>query len=256
MFWQTYRNARSYLAVALAVAVVLLVADLQAKAAEFRVAVAANFTEAAKEIGTLFEAESGYRPIFSFGATGQLYTQISQGAPFAVFLAADQVRPEKAIAEGLAVPGSQFTYARGRLAVFSREDARVAGEASLAAGSFEKLAIANPLTAPYGAAALEALKALGLYESFAPKLVQGNNISQAFQFVATGNAELGFVALAQLSSYDGGSHWVVPAALHRPIAQDAVLLTYGEGSEAARAFLAFLGGEEAKSVLARYGYQS
>ena len=236
-------------------AMLLAVAPGQAKTTEFRVATAANFSDAAREIGALFEAESGYRPLFSFGATGQLYTQIAQGAPFDVFLAADQARPERAVAEGLAVADSRFTYALGRLALFSREAGRVSGEATLRQGDFTKLAIANPLTAPYGAAAVEALQALGLREALAPKLVQGNNASQAFQFVATGNAEVGFVALSQLAVHESGSYWVVPSQLHSPIAQDAVLLTGSSNNEAAQAFLAFLKSDAARAVLARYGYE-
>ena len=234
----------------------LAVAPGQTKAAEFRVATAANFSDAAREIGALFKAKSGYRPLFSFGATGQLYTQIAQGAPFDVFLAADQARPERAVAEGLAVADSRFTYAWGRLALFSRDKGRVTGEATLHEGDFSKLAIANPLTAPYGAAAVEALQALSLRDALTPKLVQGNNASQAFQFAATGNAEVGFVALSQLAVHEGGSYWVVPAKLHSPIAQDAVLLTAGKDSEAARAFMAFLKSDAARAVLARYGYES
>ncbi len=231
-------------------------APVHGKASELRVAVAANFSDAAKEIGALFEAESGLRPLFSFGATGQLYTQIAQGAPFDVFLAADQARPERAVAEGLAVADSRFTYARGRLALFSRDEERITDEAVLHDGAFAKLAIANPLTAPYGAAAVEALQALGLRDALQSKLVQGNNASQTFQFVATGNAEVGFVALSQLTVHEGGSHWVVPSALHGPIAQDAVLLTAGEDNETAQAFLEFLKSDAARAVLARYGYES
>lgn len=252
----TYRNLASLLAVALTMAALLAVAPVQAKGAEFRVATAANFSDAAREIGALFEAKSGYRPLFSFGATGQLYTQIAQGAPFEVFLAADQTRPERAVAEGLAVTNSRFTYARGRLALFSRDEGRVTGEATLREGDFNRLAIANPLTAPYGAAAVEALQALSLRDALTPKLVQGNNASQAFQFVATGNAEIGFVALSQLAVHEGGSYWVVPSKLHSPIAQDAVLLTAGKDSEAARAFMAFLKSDTARAVLARFGYES
>lgn len=251
----TYRSFFNPLLAVGTIVAVLASSAVQAKAAEVRVAVAANFSDAAREIGALFEAESGYRPLFSFGATGQLYTQIAQGAPFDVFLAADQARPKRAVAEGLAVADSRFTYARGRLALFSRDDGRITGEAILRDGAFAKLAIANPRTAPYGAAALEALQALGLREALESKLVQGNNASQAFQFVATGNAEVGFVALSQLAVHEGGSHWVVPSKLHSPIAQDAVLLTAGEESEMARAFLDFLKSDAARAVLARYGYE-
>lgn len=257
MFARPYRQLRRSAWQSAFWAVTLLCAAFatDAGAEEVRIAVAANFTEAAKEIATLFERKSGHRPLFSFGSTGQLYAQIAQGAPFDVFLAADQARPEKATAEGLAVPGSRFTYARGRLVLYSREAGRVEGQRSLLGGGFDKLAIANPETAPYGAAAIEAMKALGSYDKLAPKLVRGNNIAQTFQFVATGNAELGFVALSQLAVDRGGSRWLVPAGLHAPIAQDAVLLERGKDNEAARAFLAYLKSEPARAVLARHGYE-
>lgn len=241
----TLRLAVIWLAVALPPA---------AQADETHVAVAANFTEAAKEIGALFEEASGHRAVFSFGSTGQLYTQIVQGAPFQVFLAADQERPRKAVDESFAVPGSLFTYATGRIVLFSTDRDLVTGAATLRHGGFAKLAIANPVTAPYGAAAVEAMRALGVYDSLAPKIVQGNNIAQAWQFVETGNAELGFVALAQVAGRDDGSRWVVPENLHAAIAQDAVLLKAGAGSAAAKAFVAFLAGPDARSVTEKYGY--
>jgi molybdate transport system substrate-binding protein len=227
-----------------------------ALAAEVRVAVAANFTAAAKEIGELFAAASGHRARFSFGGTGQLYAQISQGAPFEVFLAADQARPARAIAAGLAVPGTQVTYATGRLVLFSREAGLVIGPETLREGRFARLAIANPATAPYGAAAVAVLRGLGLDERLAPRLVRGGNIAQTHQFVATGNAELGFVALSQVVGHQQGSRWLVPQPLHPPIAQDAVLLQQGAERPAARAFLAFLQGEQAAAVKRRYGYGS
>lgn len=238
---------------AFALALLLLVPGL-ARADEVRVAVAANFTAAAKEIGALFEKASGHTVVFSFGSTGQLYTQIGQGAPFDVFLAADQARPEKALAEGLAVEGTRFTYAQGRIVLFSKDAGLVEGPETLKAGGFQKIAIANPETAPYGAAAVETMKALGVYEALQPKIVQGGNIAQTFQFVDTGNAELGFVALSQVAGGDAGSRWVVPGDLYSPIAQDAVLLKLGEGNEAAGAFVAFLKGAEARAVKERYGY--
>jgi len=225
-----------------------------ANAAEAKIAVAANFTAAAKEIGALFEAVTGHKAVFSFGATGQLYTQISQGAPFAVFLAADRARPEKAVAEGLAVPDSRFTYATGRIVLFSRDKGLVKDAATLRQGGFARIAISNPVTAPYGAAAVETLMALGLYEQLKPKIVEGANIAQTYQFVATGNAEIGFVALSQIALHDDGSRWVVPADLYKPIAQDAVLLTQGMDNAAARAFVAFLKGPDARAVKEKYGY--
>lgn len=223
---------------------------------EARVAVAANFTEAAREIGARFTGTTGHEVVFSFGSTGQLYTQITQDAPFEVFLAADQVRPAKAVEEGHAVAGTRFTYATGRLVLFSRNGGLVKGEATLRSGDFSKLAIANPVTAPYGAAAVEAMKALGVHDALAGRIVQGTNIAQAYQFVATGNAELGFVALSQVARHDEGSRWIAPRTLHAPIAQDTVLLKRGAGNPAAQAFIEFLKGPEAHVVIRNYGYDA
>jgi molybdate transport system substrate-binding protein len=225
-----------------------------ALAGEVKVAVAANFTEAAKEIGTLFEQTTGHKAVFSFGSTGTLYTQISQDAPFEVFLAADQKRPEKAIDEGFAVAGSRFTYATGKIVLYSKDASLVNDEATLKDALFNKLAIANPLTAPYGAAAVATMKKLGDYDAVQARIVQGNNIAQTYQFVATGNAELGFVALSQAVQQEGGSRWLVPQDLYPVIAQDAVLLKRGADNPAATAFLDFLKGPEAAKVIARFGY--
>ncbi len=221
---------------------------------EAKVAVAANFTAPAKEIAVAFEKATGSRLVLSFGATGQLFAQISQGAPFEVLLAADKVTPAKAVNQGHAVAGTAFTYAVGRLVLYSKSGDLVQGEATLKAAHVGRVAIANPATAPYGAAAVEAMKALGVYEALESKLVRGNNIAQTFQFVETGNAEIGFVALSQISHAKGGSRWVVPAKLHTPIAQDAVLLKAGAASAPAKAFLAFLKGPDARKVIETYGY--
>jgi len=227
-----------------------------AESAETHVAVAANFTEAAKEIAEAFSAKTGDTALLSFGSTGQLYTQISQGAPFDVFLAADTERPERAVAEGYAVEDTRFTYAIGRIVLWSREPSLIQGETTLKTAEFDRLAIANPATAPYGAAAVETMTALGVHDDLTPKIVQGNNIAQTFQFVETGNAELGFVALSQLAGREDGSRWVVPADLYAPIRQDAVLLKQGEDEPAASTFLDFLKGPEARSIIARYGYDT
>lgn len=224
------------------------------QAGETKVAVAANFTEAAMEIGALFAESAGHEAVFSFGSTGQLYTQITQGAPFEVFLAADQARPVKTGDEGYSVPDSRFTYATGRLVLFSRSKGRVNGESTLKEGNFARIAVANPVTAPYGAAAVEVMKALGVYDALAAKMVQGNNVAQTYQFVETGNAELGFVALSQVAGEDRGSRWAVPEDLHGTIAQDAVLLNRGTGNPAASAFVEFLKGPEARAVKKKYGY--
>lgn len=225
-----------------------------ARAAEVKVAVAANFTDAVKEIGALFEKASGHKAVFSFGPTGGLYNQITQAAPFEVFLAADQATPAKAIKEGHAMADSVFTYATGKLVLFSKTDGLTLGEQTLKDGKFARIAIANPKTAPYGAAAVEVMQKIGVYEALKGKIVQGNSIAQTYQFVDTANAEIGFVAFAQVALKPGGSRWVVPAKLHKTIAQDAVLLKTGANSEAARAFLAFLKGPEARKVIEKYGY--
>lgn len=228
-----------------------------ALAGETKVAVAANFTDAAKEIAARFKAKTGHEANLSFGSSGQFYAQIANGAPFEVFLSADAERPLKAEAEGLAVPGSRFTYATGRLVLYSKTPGLADGKgAVLKTGKFDKLSIADPKTAPYGEAAVETLTKLKLYDALKPKIVQGSSITQAFQYVQTGAAELGFVALSQVINEPGGSRWLVPAADHAPIDQQAVLLKTGEKSEAARAFLAFLKGPEAKAIIRRYGYEA
>ena len=232
----------------------LLSVTATARAGETNVAVAANFTGPAKEIAKAFEAKTGHKAVLSFGATGQFYAQIKQDAPFTVLLAADEETPRKAAEEGLAVGDSRFTYAIGRLVLWSKNPATVTGEDTLKAAAFEKVAIANPALAPYGAAAVQAMKKLGVYDALQPKIVQGNTIAQAYQFAETGNAEVGFVALSQVIEKGEGSRWVVPETLHEPIRQDAVLLTKGAGDEAAKAFLAFLKGPEAGAVIARFGY--
>ena len=243
-----------YLVCALAVALGAPTIATPAFADLVRIAVASNFNEPAREISRLFEQATGHTVSMSTGSTGQLYAQITQDAPFEVFLAADQLRPEAAVAEGYAVDGTRFTYATGRLALFSTQPALVRDASTLHTTSFTRIAIANPATAPYGAAAVAVLKALGVYAAVEARIVYGSNIAQTFQFVATNNAELGFVALSQIAGHRRGSRWVVPQDLHPPIAQDAVLLQRGASSDAARAFVAFLQGPQAAAVKARYGY--
>ncbi|WP_256091534.1 molybdate ABC transporter substrate-binding protein [Candidatus Thiosymbion oneisti] len=238
----------------LAVVLMLSIAAPPALAQKVRIAVAANFTAAAKEIGVLFKQATGHEASYSFGSTGQLYAQITQGAPFEVFLAADQVRPAQAVAAGLAVADSRFTYATGRLVLFSRDESLVTDETTLHNPGITKVAITNPVTAPYGAAAVAVMKALGVYAGLAPRLVRGNNIGQTYQFVETGNAELGFVALSQIARHNQGSRWLVPDRLHPPLAQDAVLLRRGADNRAAHAFIAFLKDPTAAAVKMRYGY--
>ncbi|MBK9613962.1 MAG: molybdate ABC transporter substrate-binding protein [Uliginosibacterium sp.] len=226
---------------------------------EVKVAVAANFTAPMQKIAVEFEKDTGHKALVSTGATGAFYAQIKNGAPFEIFLSADDETPAKLEAEGAGVKGSRFTYAIGRLVLWSAKpgfvDAR--GEV-LKKGDFNKLALANPKTAPYGSAALEVMKKLGVQEALQPKIVQGENISQTFQFVSTGNAEVGFVALSQVWQ-DGvlksGSAWIVPADLYAPIRQDAILLAKGEGKPAAEALLKYLKGDKAKAVIKSYGYE-
>jgi molybdate transport system substrate-binding protein len=225
-------------------------------AADTQVAVAANFTEPAKAIAAAFKARTGHTATLSFGASGQFYTQIAHGAPYEVFLSADAGRPLKAEQEGLSVPGGRFTYAVGRLVLYSKTPGLVdAKGAVLGSDKFEKLAIADPTAAPYGEAAVETMRRLKVYDAVAPKIVKGASIAQAYQYVATGNAELGFVALSQVIDEPSGSRWLVPAADHAPIQQQAVLLRTGEKNPAARAFMTFLKSPAAVAIIKRYGYE-
>ena len=220
------------------------------------VAVAANFTEPVKEIAQVFAARTGHHLALSFGSSGQFYTQITQGAPFQVFLSADAERPQRIEREGLGVPGTRFTYAVGQLVLYSRAPGLVdpAG-AVLRTGAFSKIAIADPTAAPYGVAAIQTMTRMGVYARLAPKIVKGSSITQTFQFVDTGAAELGFVALSQVIGLEGGSRWMVPPAMHAPIDQQAILLYAGDKKPAARAFLQFLRSPEAIAIIKRYGYE-
>lgn len=229
-----------------------------AHADQLQVAVAANFIAPMQKIAAAFEKDSGNKVVLVSGATGKFYAQIKNGAPFEVFLAADAATPARLEEEGYAVPDSHFTYAVGKLALWSAQSGCVDGAGDvLKRGAFTHLAIANPKLAPYGAAAVETLKALQLYDAVQAKFVQGENIAQAQQFVASGNAELGFVALSQISE-DGritsGSAWLVPAHLHAPLRQDAVLLARGKGKPAAAAFLNYLKSDKARALIKSAGY--
>ncbi|HEY9104262.1 molybdate ABC transporter substrate-binding protein [Chitinimonas sp.] len=231
---------------------------LPARAAEVQVAVAANFAPAMQKLAPLFEQRTGHKAVVSSGATGKFYAQIRNGAPFEVLLSADDETPAKLEQEGLAVAGSRYTYAIGQLVLWSAKPGVVDDKGEvLRRGGFEHLAIANPRLAPYGLAAVETLKALNLYDNLTAKFVQGENIAQTQQFVATGNAELGFVALSQVfedGKLKSGSGWIVPAKLHTPIRQDVALLDKGRTNLAAEALLKFLRSSEARSVIAGYGY--
>ncbi|HEX8785970.1 MAG TPA: molybdate ABC transporter substrate-binding protein [Telluria sp.] len=236
-----------------------IVLAAQAQAGEVQVAVAANFTAPMQKIAAQFEQDTGNKAVLSFGATGKFYAQINNGAPFEVFLAADDETPMKLEQEGQAVPGTRFTYAIGKLVLWSAKDGYVDAHGDvLRSGNFGHLSIGNPKTAPYGAAAVETMTKLGLYERLQPKLVQGENISQAQQFVSTGNAELGFVALSQVwkdGKLSSGSAWIVPSNLYSPIRQDAVILKKGEANPAARALETYLKSDKAKAIIRAYGYE-
>lgn len=243
----------------LRLALALLVVAAPALAGEVQVAVAANFTAAAKRIAEDFGKDTGHKALLAFGATGKFYAQIRAGAPFAVLLAADDETPARLEREGDAVPGTRFTYATGRLVLWSAKPGFVDGKGEvLGSADLRHVAIANPRLAPYGQAALEALAALRRIDALQAKFVMGENIAQTYQFVATGNAELGFVALAQVMK-DGrigeGSAWVVPADLHRPIRQDAVLLDKGKADPAALEWLRYLRGDKARAVIRSFGYE-
>ena len=237
-----------------AVGAFILSAASSALAGQTQVAVAANFTAPAKDIAAAFKAKTGDEAVLSFGASGQFYAQIQQGAPYQIFLSADADRPKAAVDAGLAVAESRFTYAIGKLVLWSKSLDLAKGDETLKANAFAKLSIANPKSAPYGAAAIEAMTKLGVYDAIQPKIVQGASIAQAFEFVDTGNAELGFVALSQLSGVTAGSRWLVPQTLYAPIRQDAVLLKTGAADDASKAFLAFLKGPEARAIIEKYGY--
>ena len=234
---------------------VLLTVPAAGTAADTQVAVAANFTEPAKAIAAAFHRATGHSATLVFGSSGAFFTQITQGAPFEVFLSADAERPKRAEDAGLTVAGTRFTYAVGRLVLYSATPGLVdPGGAVLAKGSFIHLAIADPAAAPYGAAAVETLQTLKLYPAVEAKIVKGTSITQAYQFVATGAAELGFVAQSQVINVPGGSRWLVPAADHAPIDQQAVLLKTGAANPAAAAFVNFLHGPEAVAIIKRFGY--
>ncbi len=240
------------------IAVTLLLSAANAGAGEVQVAVAANFTAPAKRIADAFHTDTGHTAVLSFGATGKFYAQITNGAPYEVLLAADDRTPAKLEQEGETVSGSRFTYAIGKLALWSVNPGYVDSRGDvLRQGNFQHLSIANPKLAPYGAAAVHSLNSMGLLGSVESKLVQGENVAQAYQFIVTGNAELGFVALSQIL-HDGkvtqGSAWLVPPGLYDPIRQEAVILKKGKDNAAARAWMDYLKGDRAKAVIQAFGY--
>ncbi|WP_296185456.1 molybdate ABC transporter substrate-binding protein [Pseudomonas sp. UBA1879] len=226
---------------------------------EVQVAVAANFTAPIQAIAKDFEKDTGHTLVASFGATGQFYTQIKNGAPFEVFLAADDTTPAKLESEGETVNGSRFTYAVGTLALWSAKEGYVDDKGEVLKNNhYQHLSIANPKAAPYGLAATQVLEKQHLTEATQAKIVEGQSIAQAYQFVQTGNAELGFVALSQVykdGKLTSGSAWIVPANLHEPIKQDAVILNKGKDNAAAKALMDYLKGPKAAAVIKSYGYQ-
>jgi len=230
-----------------------------AHAAEVLVAVAANFMQPMKQIAQAFAKDSGHQAQLSFGASGQLMAQIQHGAPYQVLLSADAALPALLVQKGLAVPNTSFTYAVGQLVLWSADPKRVDGQGDvLRKGSFQRIARANPKLAPYGAATVQVVERMGLAAALQNKWVQGENINQTHQFVASGNADLGFVALSQViapSSQPTGSMWLVPSAWHDPILQNAVLLSKGKDSPAAIALMAFLKTPAARDIIRQAGYR-
>lgn len=240
-------------------ATLVFAAGAQAHAGEVQVAVAANFTAPMQQIAAAFAQDTGNKAVLAFGATGKFYAQIHNGAPFEILLAADDETPARLDKEKQTVAGSRFTYATGRLVLWSAKDHYVDGQGKvLQSGTFKHLSIANPKAAPYGAAAVETLTKLNLMAALQPKIVQGENIAQAYQFVSTGNAELGFVALSQVArdgKFSAGSGWIVPDSMHSPIRQDAVILIKGAANPAARALMAYLKSDKAKGIIRAFGYE-
>lgn len=230
-----------------------------AHAADVRIAVAANFTDTTRQLITAFAEATGLEAVASYGSTGKLYAQIDNGAPFDVFLAADSHRPELLEKSGQGVAGTRFTYARGKLALWSPTPGTFDDpKAWLESGEFARLAIANPKTAPYGFAAQEVLTKMDLWDSLQSRLVRGDSIAQTFQFVATTNAQSGFVALSQVRAWDsqGGSLWMIPQSYYSPINQQAILLTRSESNQAAHQWIAFLRSDTAKNIIEEFGYET
>lgn len=221
-----------------------------------RVAVAANFAGVQDSLARRFTRATGYEVRAILGSTGQLYAQARNGAPFDVFLSADAERPRRLERDGLAVPGTRFTYAEGRLALYAPSLDTLRGASELRSRRWRHLAVADPKTAPYGVAAEEALRRLGLAAAVADRLVRGENIGQTLQFVRSGGAELGFVAYSQVLGEPARRYWLVPRSLHSPVVQDAVLLRAGAANPAARAYLHFLRGDEARRIIESHGYDT
>lgn len=243
----------------LLVGTLLLAAPREVGAAEVQVAVAANFTAPMQKIAADFEAETGHKAVLAFGTVGKFYSQMKAGAPFEVLVSSDRETPDALVRDGLAIGETRFTYAIGKLALWSATPGFVDDKGEvLRTGIFQHLALANPKLAVYGAAGQAVMKRLRVWEAIEPKLVTAENITQAYQFVASGNAELGFVASSQIVGPDGkvskGSTWMVPADLYPPLAQDVILLTPGKDSAAAKALVEHLRSDKARAIIRSYGY--
>lgn len=238
--------------------IMLLLVAVPGLAADLHLAVAANFNAPMEQLKPLFEKASGHKLIISYGTVGKFYAQIKNGAPFELLISADDETPIRLEKDGLALPETRFTYAIGKLMLWSTKPGLVDAKGEvLKRTDFKRLAIASPKLAVYGAAGVEVMKKLGVYEQLQQKLVFGENISQTYQFIATANADLGFVALSQIyknGSYAAGSHWQVPSNLYPQIRQDAVLLTKGRDNPAGKALLAFLKAQETRKIIRSYGY--
>ncbi len=252
-------QARKQLKLALFFAAAFVQMGDLAFAADVPVAVASNFSAPMRTIAQEFQKDTGHKALLAFGATGSFYAQIRNGAPFMLLLAADSDTPARLVQDGAALASSRFTYAIGRLVLWSAQPGLVDDKGQvLGKGTFTHIALANPKLAPYGAAAIETLTALHLQDRLRARMVQGENISQAFQFVASGNAQLGFVALSQVMEQGRitkGSAWVVPASLHKPLRHDAVILAPGKHSPAAAALAAYLRSDKARSIIRSHGYE-
>lgn len=247
-------------ALMLLLAAPLQIASSEAHADEVQVAVAANFTAPMQKIAATFEQDTGHKAALSFGTVGKFLAQMKAGGPFEVLVSSDQETPDALVRDGLAINDARFSYAVGKLVLWSAAPDVVDGKGEvLRSGTFQHLALANPRLAVYGAAGQAVMKKLGVWETIEPRIVTAENITQAYQFVATGNAELGFVAFSQIVGPDGkvakGSAWMVPADLYPRLTQDVILLAPGKTNPAAKALVAYLRSEKARSVILSYGYE-
>jgi len=255
----SYVITKSRAASLMAAFIASMLLSVSAPAAEVKVAVASNFAQPMKDIAAEFEKDTGHKLNLTQGATGKFYAQITNGAPFEVILSADDETPSKLVKEGKAVTGTQFTYAIGRLVLWSPDEKLVdQGGAVLKTDRFKFIAIANAKLAPYGRAAVQTMQKLGVLTNIEPRVVQGESISQTHQFVTTGNAQLGFVALSQVwenNRIKSGSGWIIPEEMHEQLRQDIVLLNPGKDSSAATTLINYVKSDKAKKIIERYGYK-